>query len=562
MIHDHTRKFPESAAMLAVFLFSLFFFTISLGKSPFSSHGEAREALVVKNMIEQDSFTLPLRNGVEIPSKPPGFHWLAALSAYSFGSLNEFTARLPSAFSAALLLTLFFWFLGAEKVVREVQFAATAILATSFEFVRSASLARVDMVFSLFLFAAFVLLYRMFSAWPNKKPAMGISISLALILSYATLTKGPAGLILPWASAGLFLLVVAYRARRLSLPWASAMVSGLIVAMVAGAWYVSAYQVGGAQFLDVQIMRENVARLGAAEGYEIGHEKPFYVASIELLVAFLPWSLFLPHAAISLWRARSREDRLIEYSLSWVVVFFFALSLAASKRPVYWLPVLPATAFLTARGMFQSSRLRLATFFIFALTFSLAAIAILALLGEFFSAPVSKDAGTAFIADYVMALIRKEIGVVPLAAALIAASIYAFLSAKRGLILRASLILAAFLSLSFAVGGGLIQPTIAAVTSPKSFMEAVSQKVPSGASLLQYRENFYPALFYAASNLPVVENLTQLQSPARSEVFLIAKKADLPRILQVSATARIVLESSGPAAEGKDWLVLVRLPVA
>ena len=40
---------------------------------------------------------LPMRNGTEIPSKPPFFHWLGLLSSQALGGVSELSVRLPSA---------------------------------------------------------------------------------------------------------------------------------------------------------------------------------------------------------------------------------------------------------------------------------------------------------------------------------------------------------------------------------------------------------------------------------------------------------------------------------
>src|SRR5437764_15044206 len=40
--------------------------------------GEAREGLVVREMLRTGDWILPLWNGSVVPSKPPLFHWLAA----------------------------------------------------------------------------------------------------------------------------------------------------------------------------------------------------------------------------------------------------------------------------------------------------------------------------------------------------------------------------------------------------------------------------------------------------------------------------------------------------
>ena len=67
-------------------------------------HGEAREALVVRDIIRHDRWLLPLRNG-ELPSKPVLYHWIGASLTVALG-YSDFTIRLPSVLAAALLAWL------------------------------------------------------------------------------------------------------------------------------------------------------------------------------------------------------------------------------------------------------------------------------------------------------------------------------------------------------------------------------------------------------------------------------------------------------------------------
>ena len=52
-----------------------------IAEQPFYTKGEPREAVVVWEMAHGGGLILPLRNGTEIPSKPPFFHWLALLAS-------------------------------------------------------------------------------------------------------------------------------------------------------------------------------------------------------------------------------------------------------------------------------------------------------------------------------------------------------------------------------------------------------------------------------------------------------------------------------------------------
>ncbi|MGH7784602.1 MAG: ArnT family glycosyltransferase, partial [Candidatus Binatia bacterium] len=65
-------------------------------------HGEAREALVIQDIVEHHHWVLPLRNS-ELPSKPILYHWLAATFALLIG-LSDFTIRLPSVIGAAMMM--------------------------------------------------------------------------------------------------------------------------------------------------------------------------------------------------------------------------------------------------------------------------------------------------------------------------------------------------------------------------------------------------------------------------------------------------------------------------
>src|SRR5205814_2137790 len=67
--------------------------------------GEAREGLVVREMLRTGDWILPLWNGSVVPSKPPLFHWLAAGAAALTGAgVTEHTLRVPSIALAGLVV--------------------------------------------------------------------------------------------------------------------------------------------------------------------------------------------------------------------------------------------------------------------------------------------------------------------------------------------------------------------------------------------------------------------------------------------------------------------------
>ena len=68
-----------------------------LGRVPFYTKGEPREAVQVWEEVHGGEWVLPMRNGHDLPSKPPLFHWLAGISSLAFGGVDEFSVRFPSA---------------------------------------------------------------------------------------------------------------------------------------------------------------------------------------------------------------------------------------------------------------------------------------------------------------------------------------------------------------------------------------------------------------------------------------------------------------------------------
>src|SRR5947208_15036062 len=69
--------------------------------------GEAREGLVVREMLSTGDWILPLWNGSIVPSKPPIFHWLAAGAAALAGAgVTEPTLRAPTISLAGVVVLL------------------------------------------------------------------------------------------------------------------------------------------------------------------------------------------------------------------------------------------------------------------------------------------------------------------------------------------------------------------------------------------------------------------------------------------------------------------------
>ncbi|MGB6444268.1 MAG: hypothetical protein WBF47_03575, partial [Xanthobacteraceae bacterium] len=70
-------------------------YLVNLGGYPLYTKGEPREAVTVFDIVHGGGIILPMRAGVEIPSKPLLMHWIAAIFSLAAGAVTAFTVRLP-----------------------------------------------------------------------------------------------------------------------------------------------------------------------------------------------------------------------------------------------------------------------------------------------------------------------------------------------------------------------------------------------------------------------------------------------------------------------------------
>ncbi len=313
-------------------------FLLNLGGYPIYTTGEAREAVTVADMLRGGGFILPLRAGVEIPSKPLLMHWTCALVSLVAGRLNGWTVRLPSALFAICGVLLEYLYLRQLFDQRRALLAAL-ILATNIQYLQAGRGARVDMALTLFIEVALFEFLRC-------AEGLGGSPMLAyLAAALAVLTKGPVGLFLPVAIAAAWLTWE----RRWRLAGKLRLGAGAVLVLaIDGGWYIGAIWRGGMAFVRKQILAENLFRLLPSHTFHEGHAHPFYWMEAALLVGFVPWSLFIPAGAAALLEKRVRLDARIRYLVLWLAVVLLFYNLPRSKRGVYLLALYPALSALMA----------------------------------------------------------------------------------------------------------------------------------------------------------------------------------------------------------------------
>lgn len=303
---------------------------------PIWQHGEAREGLVVLGIVNNHQWILPFRNG-ELPSKPPLFHWLAALFAWLIG-MNDLAVRLPSLL-AAEVMAIATYLMARTIGSRTTGWLAVGALLGTYEFWDSGTQARVDMVFSACVTAS---LASFFFWYRNRNTSALVTCYLAA--AFAVLAKGPVGGLLPGV------VIIGFLAAQRELTLLRKLWSWQLIAYALSldiGWYALAYQIGGDEFLWLQIARENVGRaLGTLDAYPHNYFAPIgWLASLTF-----PWSLALLCSALR-WVRGSREDAAGRFFHMWWFSILVIFTLPVGKRAVYLLPLYPAVAVLAARAI-------------------------------------------------------------------------------------------------------------------------------------------------------------------------------------------------------------------
>ena len=537
-----------------------------LGDLPFYTKGEPREATVVWEIYSAGEWVLPLRNGSIIPSKPPLFHWLGALLSLTRGELNEFTIRLPSAL-LAIVGVLLTYSAGVALWGVEAGLIAALILATSFEWVRAAITARVDMTLTVFMVMAFLFFLFLYRRHQVGRAAAFVSFFL---LGLATLAKGPVGALLPGLTIGVFLL----QQRDLRFLRQLHLVPGLVLlALIAGSWYGLALWKAGADFFVKQVMQENILRFFASGEAGMGHEHPFYYFAPNLFLGMAPWSFFFPSLAWFLYqRRRTWAEGGFRYLLVWIATVFLFYSAANSKRSVYILPLYPAVALLLG-AWWQELRQG---------TVPLPRAVLLLLQGSGYACFVLLAlAITAVMAQFSgydpLAVIRpllhpKDQSNLPIFTDIVSTHPLAFLlwfgvvgpsalALVRGLRgqywgeVFATLV--AFTISTFLLVDNVFQPALAAARTFRPFMPQVAERV-GDAPLFFYRAFDSGVLYYAGHRIPFYDSsLRQLDTPC----FLLTWEEEWAKITRhENGGLQAVAISEGTGPKGNHRLVLVYVP--
>ena len=273
---------------------------------------------------------------------PPLYWWVSALATRFLG-WDEFALRLPSILAAAAVCALLYaW--GTVVFDRRIATWAAALPLLCKYFVENALSPRMDMLFVLFVAGASLCLERASATKGRERSTM--LAGAATCIALATMSKGPAGALLPAFALGGFLLLCGRLRELLALGILITFASGFSVWLI---WCVAAYRIGGNNFFQYQIVKGLVLRfLPNALGGESNCRYPLYIYAKVIFAQCLPWSLFLPVAIALLITRRGSIPEPLLFAACWFAAVATFFTVSSGRCTVYVLPCVPPMALMLA----------------------------------------------------------------------------------------------------------------------------------------------------------------------------------------------------------------------
>jgi 4-amino-4-deoxy-L-arabinose transferase-like glycosyltransferase len=325
--------------LLAGFCGFLFFFGLAF----FGLVGadEPRYAQVAREMLGRHDWITPTLGGEPWLEKPPLYYWQAMLAYIIFG-VSDWSARLPSAVDASLMVVATYLFL--KRFRPGFQLDGALMAASAAGVVAFARAASTDMPLASMFTIAMLAWY----AWYESESRGYLAVFYGF-LALGMLAKGPVAPFL----AGTVIAIFATARGDCRLLGRTLWVPGILLfCAVALPWH-AAVQIKNPEFFRIFILEHNLARFGTNLYH---HPEPFWYFVPVTLLGFIPWAVFVTAAFVQTIRAwwadrqqvLASEAALNVFLVIWLVVPVVFFSLSKSKLPGYIVPALPAGTLLLA----------------------------------------------------------------------------------------------------------------------------------------------------------------------------------------------------------------------
>jgi 4-amino-4-deoxy-L-arabinose transferase-like glycosyltransferase len=293
---------------------------------------EGRRILPAVRMLETGNYIVPQVGSNPYYRKPPLVNWLVAASFKIFGVRNEWTARLPSAFSV-LAVAIAFVTVACASLGARGSIIAAMIWLTNIGIVEKGRLIEIE---ALYVSLCGLAIIFWLSFFLQRKSPWLIWLPASVFLGLGLLAKGPTHLVFFY---GVVVAVLAYWKKWRLLVHPAHFVAIVVMIGIAAAWAIPFVHGTTSQ---VAIDKWSGQYTGRVKGIDFKFFS--WIQNVPRgLIYFLPWVLLFPLARFS--KLQEQGQQRLARALSWgTAVPFLAVSLVPGAVARYSMPaIVPAS---------------------------------------------------------------------------------------------------------------------------------------------------------------------------------------------------------------------------
>ena len=354
MINIFNRRF---LTLSIAFIFGFFLLLLGLGATGLVDETPPLFASAGRAMSQSGDWLTPKVNGILRFDKPPFYYWLMAIF-YSmpfnetWDKLGSLSARLPSALSTLFLMimiadTIFYSSADSKDQIQIALIASLSFVLSPLIIIWSRT-AVSDSLLCATIGVSLLSFWRKISSEDEH-----ICIIPWLFLGCGVLTKGPVALVIILTT--LFTFLMTHKNWKQLLLKINPGKGLLLTLFISSPWYlIQLYQKGNI-FWDSFFGYHNFRRYVSVVN---NHSEPWWFYLFIMIVASLPFSIFLIHGIIEslkdlikkLQIKSNKTNSIYIFSLCWLVSVFLFFSFSSTKLTSYWIPAIPAASILISRS--------------------------------------------------------------------------------------------------------------------------------------------------------------------------------------------------------------------
>jgi len=318
-------KIIEKNSLVIVFLVSLATLFWGIWGVPLLDPDEPVYAETAREMIEFKDFLSPRIFNEYWYDKPPMYYWLVAIAQMIFG-YNEFAARFPAALMGCMTSVMVY--VAAAKLFNErAGFWSSLVLTSCIQFFYMSKAAVTDTTLLFFMTGALL-------SFIHKRYWL-----MYVCMAFATLTKGPIGIVFPGAIIFIYIVCMG----RLDEILRMHVIRGLLLYfLIAAPWYYGMYTVHGMDFINTFLGFHNVTRFTTPEH---ASRVTFWYYFPVVILGLFPWTgMFFMSIRSSIGESRVDDMRNLVFMHIWWIFVFLFFTVCKTKLVSYILPMFPPMA--------------------------------------------------------------------------------------------------------------------------------------------------------------------------------------------------------------------------